>query len=517
MGKTKSTAQQGQPSEIKKHAEPELSRRSLSDGEPEPTPPRNNQPVSSFRLEVTEELESFNTAHEKAPSEESDEHQGTSAPEIRTLRRIPSNVALPNVPIRDGGPGDKDESPLPLVLVDEEKNLSEAESESAKKMEEENKDEEVVSLWSESEDASVKKGRKKLVLKRLGLHSSKQQKTGEANTPTQSHILSAEDAAKSPFLAKEAVVSARVQSKNASEQSVEVIPCPLKKRYDQFLKRKVIAKRLVDKKEIDQWGYLAVIRKGSMESTVSSLGVYVEQVVAEFYAGLPNTRTEADNEEVAVTVQGHLYKFSSSVINGALDLDPLTEENEEAEMTLDEASATKLVSFLTDNTRKEWDSLTTADLTPCFGALMIIAAHNWIPSTHKTHVSLDRARLIYKMAHGVRVDMGKMIFKQIINLGVIHRNDSRWLIFPRLIMGLLQEKYPVPSHTGDKIDRPIAYKKDKRVGEIYEQRKAKVKVHVRADPKIISAKTTRLPSPAPPASTPSSRTGPSRVSVYELG
>lgn len=126
------------------------------------------------------------------------------------------------------------------MLVDEEKNLSEAESESAKKMEEENKDEEVVSLWSESEDASVKKGRKKLVLKRLGLHSSKQQKTGEANTPTQSHILSAEDAAKSPFLAKEAVVSARVQSKNASEQSVEVIPCPLKKRYDQFLKLRLL-------------------------------------------------------------------------------------------------------------------------------------------------------------------------------------------------------------------------------------------------------------------------------------
>ena len=55
-------------------------------------------------------------------------------------------------------------------------------------------------------------------------------------------------------------------------------------------------------------------------------------------------------------------------------------------------------------------------LTPCYGALMIIAAHNWIPSTHKTHVSLDRARLIYKMAHGTRVNMG--------NVGVKNGHDE---------------------------------------------------------------------------------------------
>ncbi|XP_056866270.1 uncharacterized protein LOC130512377 [Raphanus sativus] len=152
---------------------------------------------------------------------------------------------------------------------------------------------------------------------------------------------------------------------------------------------------------------------------------------------------------------------------------------------------------------------------------MIIAAYNWIPSTHKTYVSLERARLIYKMAHGVRVDLGKMMFRQILNLGVIQVNDARWLIFPRLIMALLQSQQAVPSYPSDKLQRPVLYKKDKRVGEIYEQRLAKGKGPAKAEPKRSSARTTRqaspAPIPAPRTATPSSRTAPRRVSLYELG
>ncbi|KAF8052708.1 hypothetical protein N665_1517s0001 [Sinapis alba] len=253
----------------------------------------------------------------------------------------------------------------------------------------------------------------------------------------------------------------------SGEKSAEAPAGPLKKRYDQFLKRKVLAERTVDIKEADQWGYLAVIKKGSMESTVSGLGVYVEQVIAEFYAGLPSTKAESDVEEVVVSVRGQAYKFSHALINSSLDWEPLTEEEEEEETAMDNVSLTELASFITRDTRTGWEGLTTADLTPCYGALMIIAAYNWIPSTHKTYVSLERARLIYKMAHGVRVDLGKMMFKQILHLGVTQVSDARWLIFPRLIMRLLQEQHVIPSYPGDKLQRPVAYKKDKRVGEIF--------------------------------------------------
>ncbi|KAF3604573.1 hypothetical protein F2Q69_00033206 [Brassica cretica] len=53
---------------------------------------------------------------------------------------------------------------------------------------------------------------------------------------------------------------------------------------------------------------------------------------------------------------------------------------------------------------------------------MIIVAHNWIPSTHKNHVSIDKARLVYKIARGIHVDMGRLIFKQVMNLGVVQKS-----------------------------------------------------------------------------------------------
>ncbi|XP_056865483.1 uncharacterized protein LOC130511808 [Raphanus sativus] len=528
MGKGKKSAQQAESSKEEKHAEAEGSRRLLADGEPESPPPRNDMPVSDALPEVTEELDSFNTANEKAPSEESDERTpglgeepSVKVPEADPQPQIGSTgAAIQDVPVTAKSPEEKDESALPLAIIEVEKELSEAESDSAKKVDDEPKDD-AVTVDSESDEASQKERRKKRVLKRLGLRSGKQRKTGESSTPTQSQFLTPEDAAKSPYLAKEAGASPQLRSRRSGDKSAEPMPPLIKKRYDQFLKRKVLAERSVDLKEADQWGYLAVIKKGSMESTVSNLAVYVEQVVAEFYAGLPSTKAEADVDEVVVSVRGQEYKFSPAHLNNAIDWEPLTEEEEEEAATLDDISVTELASFITGDTKTEWDGLTTADLTPCYGALMIIAAYNWIPSTHKTYVSLERARLIYKMAHGVRVGLGKMMFRQILNLGVIQVNDARWLIFPRLIMALLQSQQAVPSYPSDKLQRPVLYKKDKRVGEIYEQRLAKGKGPAKAEPKRSSARTTRqaspAPIPAPRTATPSSRTAPRRVSLYELG
>ncbi|KAG2323277.1 hypothetical protein Bca52824_016490 [Brassica carinata] len=196
--------------------------------------------------------------------------------------------------------------------------------ETAKKDKEGDQDDEVVAVGSSSEDTTVKEGRKKRVLKRLRLCSSKQQKTSASSTPTQSHFLRSEDTAKSPFLTQG-------RSKKAADQSDTGMAGVNKKRNDQFCKRKVIAERLVDMMETDQ--------KSSMESTVSSLGSYVEKVVAEFYAGLPDTKVEAD------TIRGHLYKFSPAMINEAQDLVPLSEEEEEEDTTLDAIPVTELADL----------------------------------------------------------------------------------------------------------------------------------------------------------------------------
>ena len=287
------------------------------------------------------------------------------------------------------------------------------------------------------------------------------------------------------------------------------------------MRRSLIAERSVDMTEKDQWGYVEIIAKGSMGTTVSALGNYVEQVVAEFYAGLPDTKVEADAEEVAVQVRGHTYEFSPIMINEVLHVEPLDEDEVEEETTLDSISKSELAEFLTEGTRKEWDNLTTADLSSCYGALMIIAAYNWIPSTHKTHVSVDRARLIYKMARGIRVDMGRLIFRQVLNLGVVQKNDSRWLIFPRLIMSVLQKQHRVSLLPGEKSQGPVVYTKDKRVGEIYEQRLAKAKGNAKKGGEgKLSSRSARVSHPLSSSSsapTPSTTTGPRRFSVHDLG
>ncbi|KAF3538148.1 hypothetical protein F2Q69_00021129 [Brassica cretica] len=261
--------------------------------------------------------------------------------------------------------------------------------------------------------------------------------------------------------------------------------------------------------------------KGSMGTTVSALGNYVEPVVAEFYAGLPNTKVEADAYEITVQVRGHTYEFSPTMINEALHVQPLDEDEVEEETILDSISKSELAEFLTEGTRKEWDKLTTADLSPRYSALMIIAAYNWIPSTHKTNVSIDRAQLIYKMARGIRIDMRKLIFRQVMNLGVVQKNDSCWLIFPRLIMSVLRKQHRVSLLLGEKAQGPVVYTKDKRFGEIYEQHLAKAKGKAKKGGEgKLSSRSAHVSHPLPSfssAPTPGNTTGPRRFSVHDLG
>ena len=66
-------------------------------------------------------------------------------------------------------------------------------------------------------------------------------------------------------------------------------------------------------------------------------------------------------------------------------------------------------------------NLTTSSLSPCKVALLVLAACNWVPSSNKNDVSIDRAKLVYKLFHGVHVDIGVLVYNQVLNLGVIQK------------------------------------------------------------------------------------------------
>ncbi|KAF2539213.1 hypothetical protein F2Q68_00022429 [Brassica cretica] len=708
------------------HAEDESPRPHLADEGSEATPPRNELPTTNLLPEVTEELDEFNTAREKALSDKSGDQQVSSVQEEvpvapdTTTSTYPASPKSPSAPL-DATPSEslryenpnQVTDPLLLLCPDEKIDSSDKAEEQSQNRSEAGA-EDVVSLGSSAEEITEKRSRKKRMMKKLGLGSSKRRKTSKSGVSKSTSKAPSTDELSPPVLVQNTYVSSRVRSRKASERSAAAEVSPVTERVQQFMRRSLIAERSVDMTEKDQWGYVEIIAKGSMGTTVSALGNYVEQVVAEFYAGLPDTKVEADAEEIAVQVRGHTYEFSPTMINEALHVEPLDEDEVEEETTLDSISKSELAEFLTEGTRKEWDNLTTADLSPRYGALMIIAAYNWIPSTHKTHVSVDRARLIYKMARGIRstskapstdelsppvlaqntfvssrvrsrkasersaavevspvtervqqfmrrsliaersvdmtekdqwgyveiiakgsmgttvsalgnyveqvvaefyaglpdtkveadaeeiavqvcghtyefsptminetlhvepldedeewgnlttadlsprygalmiitaynwipsthkthvsvdrarliykmargirVDMGRLIFRQVMNLGVVQKNDSRWLIFPRLIMSVLQKQHRVSLLPGEKAQGPVVYTKDKRVGEIYEQRLAKAKSKAKKGGEgKPSSRSARVSHPLPSSSSappPSTTTGPRRFSVHDLG
>ncbi|KAF3524131.1 hypothetical protein F2Q69_00049709 [Brassica cretica] len=210
-------------------------------------------------------------------------------------------------------------------------------------------------------------------------------------------------------------------------------------RYESFSSREIIPEKSVDLDAEDTWGFLDIIKKSHLERTVKDLVGYIPEIVKEFYAALPGEITRASKDRVELTVRGHKFEFSPTKINEHLNLVPLSEEK---------------------------------------AALVILSAYNWVPSSHKNVVSADRARLIYKMFHGIRVDVEEMFYAHILNLARKPR---------------------------EKLSPVIPYKKDSRLGEIYlknqkEEREAAKKTQRQAKKKgkFASTSTAAPLSGSPP-------------------
>ena len=171
------------------HAEGESWRPHLTDGGSEPTPPRNDLLSTTLLPAITQELESFNTAHEKEPSEESDDQHTSSACEEVQIDKVTatSSDPAPPKPLSDPfetAPSEslRSETSDPvtnslLLLRHEEKEgsveglkeQSKDNPEPFEKIQEDAQTEGVVSIRSSSNEISEKQGRKKRVMKRLGL------------------------------------------------------------------------------------------------------------------------------------------------------------------------------------------------------------------------------------------------------------------------------------------------------------------------------------------------------------
>ncbi|KAF2561648.1 hypothetical protein F2Q70_00016509 [Brassica cretica] len=179
------------------HAEDESPRPHLADEGSEATPPRNDLPTTNLLPEVTEELDDFNTAHEKALSDESGDQQVTD----------PRLLLCPDEKIDSG---DKAE--------EQSQDRSEAGAEN------------VVSLGSSAEEISEIRSMKKRVMKKLGLGPSKRRKMSKSRASKSTSKAPLTDELSLPVLAQNTSVSSRVRSRKASERSAAVKVSPVTKR-----------------------------------------------------------------------------------------------------------------------------------------------------------------------------------------------------------------------------------------------------------------------------------------------
>ncbi|KAH0863514.1 hypothetical protein HID58_080725 [Brassica napus] len=253
------------------HAEGESSRPHLTNEGSEATPPRKDLLSTALFPEITEELDKFNTVREKELSEESNDQHTSSVHEEVQIDKVTATSSDPASP-----------KPLsaPIETVPSESPRSEAKEQSPDNPEQVEKTHEdaqnagVVSLGSSSTEISEKQERKKRVMKRLGLGSSKRRKTcksGALNAASGSQVIPLNTS-----------VSSRVRSRKAPERGTVGENSPVKKRVEQFLRWSIIVERLVDMKEKDQWVYVKIIAKGPVAYTKDKrFGEIYEQRVAK--------------------------------------------------------------------------------------------------------------------------------------------------------------------------------------------------------------------------------------------
>lgn len=134
-----------------------------------------------------------------------------------------------------------------------------------------------------------------------------------------------------------------VKTKMRSTNTEEIV----EQRYEIFSSQEIIPERSIDLKTEDTWGYLEIIKKGSLEKTVTGLVGYIPEIVKEFYAALPGETTK--RSEVTVSVRGMKFEFSPAVINQFfLDMSPLKGDEIETDETMKEVTSEELADFMTD-------------------------------------------------------------------------------------------------------------------------------------------------------------------------
>nr|AAF06077.1 F28J9.1 [Arabidopsis thaliana] len=126
----------------------------------------------------------------------------------------------------------------------------------------------------------------------------------------------------------------------------------------------------------------------------------------------------------------HEFKFSS----------PLAEQRTQCIQTaglVDE----EVARYLTDGRVQNLQNIAMNKFSENCKSLFKISCRNWSPQTNEGYASIDRGRLVYRIAHKMPIDFGEMVYDHVLQLALMSVSKF-FLMFPSLIYRLIQTQHP---------------------------------------------------------------------------
>jgi hypothetical protein len=190
--------------------------------------------------------------------------------------------------------------------------------------------------------------------------------------------------------------------------------------------------------------------------TVSKLPKCYETLVKEFIVNLSKECADGKSREFRkVYVRGKCVTFSPSVIN--LYLGRPNEVHPELEVT-----DNTICQVITAKHVQKWPlkgKLVASLLSVKYAMLHKVGAANWVPTNHKSTVSVMLGKFIYAVGTKAKVDYGTYIFDQTMkHAGSFSVKGP--IAFPSLICGIVLNQFPHILTDNDFVKRresPLAF------------------------------------------------------------
>nr|GMC51184.1 uncharacterized protein LOC109169177 [Ipomoea batatas] len=185
----------------------------------------------------------------------------------------------------------------------------------------------------------------------------------------------------------------------------------------------ICQKRIVISDFTAKTGLIGKLKSCQLFTSVVTIDQFVKPVVYEFYANLA-PELVCHNR---VYIRGRLFDFGLASINHCFwSADSDVEFVEDMD---------QITAKLTGGAKTRWvakDTIKAVDLTASFALLHKIACTNWMPTKHHSYVKRSMDVLLYKIDQGVKFNLGKLLFQQILDARN-GTNNRMELILPNLI------------------------------------------------------------------------------------